>query len=227
MKIRKPRKDKPKIGDRKIRNDGKGHRYHWIYTEEGWDQLHRYNWLQAGNTIPDKDRLLCIDGNTLNADPSNWRLKVNRERKDPLWGTRTRARRQAIEQRRMEREAKNQDKKGGKRQKSERLQILQQQAGEAYQKLQEEKKERRRQVELAKEQNKKKRAAAQQQAQIEKQWQQSGRKSRKKEEVKRLSTIQRDFSKSTWVQVDKKTRIELRPSQTIEQVIAKYSKKTA
>lgn len=51
-----------------------GAMYQWIRLALGnWQMLHVYNWLEVGNSYDPKagDVLRFIDGNTLNADPSN------------------------------------------------------------------------------------------------------------------------------------------------------------
>lgn len=58
-----------------LRVDARGKVYKWIRLKERvWQQLHVYNWLKAGNEIPEGYILRFKDGNTLNAKLNNLQL---------------------------------------------------------------------------------------------------------------------------------------------------------
>jgi hypothetical protein len=56
--------------------DGVATKWIKLGTKE-WQQLHRYNWQQAGNTIPDGHALMFIDGDRAICEVYNLRLKLS------------------------------------------------------------------------------------------------------------------------------------------------------
>lgn len=63
-----------------IRKDKRGVAYKFIRVSKGkWEYLQRYVWEQQNGPIPKDCILCCIDGDTLNCDPSNWELKTKKE----------------------------------------------------------------------------------------------------------------------------------------------------
>lgn len=63
-----------------IRTNNQGNSYKYIRLEKGkWEFLQRYNWMNVNGPIPEGLILCCIDGDSLNCDPTNWELKTRAE----------------------------------------------------------------------------------------------------------------------------------------------------
>lgn len=60
-------------GDITIRTDKRGVQYQHIrLANRKWAYLHRVNWEAANGPIPEGHILVCMDGDTLNVEPTNW-----------------------------------------------------------------------------------------------------------------------------------------------------------
>lgn len=69
IRLRKPHKNRP--------ND-KPH-LHIRLSKGVWKELQIHNWEKVNGPIPKGNILTCIDGDTLNCDPSNWKLSTRSE----------------------------------------------------------------------------------------------------------------------------------------------------
>jgi len=72
-----PKGNKPyntrKDGDISIREDSRGISYQWVrISEANWHMLHVVRWEKLNGPVPEGKILRAKDGNSLNADPSNW-----------------------------------------------------------------------------------------------------------------------------------------------------------
>lgn len=58
-----------------VRKNNSGNTYMYIRLAKGkWEFLQKHNWIQKYGPIPQGKVLACKNGDTLNADPSNWEL---------------------------------------------------------------------------------------------------------------------------------------------------------
>jgi hypothetical protein len=187
------RKDAREIGSIAIRKNGT-----FIKKEKGWQGLHIYNWIKAGNPKPRGSWLIFKDGNIHNCDVSNLELRLRKTPKVP-------------------KEPKERKPRSTKKQINEIQRLLKQQQKEAQKALRLAKKEER-----LREQERKRKAREEKEnrIKIENEW----HKARRAKEPKRIPTRVIDYSQLRAVRVDHKTIIYVRPDANVEKIIKQYSK---
>jgi hypothetical protein len=198
-----------------MRIDPNGILYKWIRLKKGkWQQLHIYNWLKEGKSIPEGYIFWFKDGNHLNTEVSNLELITRAEhlqKNRSKNGTSQQARkrenkklRQSIEKQ-QERETAANCAKLEKQERKEKRRIEKQQQQQLLQRKKDEQ--------------------SRQQRFINNQLAERKRAPEKKD--KPFATRQVDYTQFISVRIDHRTTIYVKPGQDIEQVKRNYLSRKA
>jgi hypothetical protein len=190
-----------------------------IMTEQGWMYLHTYNWLQAGNIIPEGHVLKFIDDDFSNPELSNLKLTTRREiMQDACALKPTKPKK--------EKPAKAPRPKGSftktalMRQAQRERQVIRLQL--RAQKADENREEKRQARIEEKQRLERLRGLARKQKEVESKWEAQSHSNRKREKVFKTKVV--DYSKLQSVRIDHRTVIYAKPGQDINSIIQRYKK---
>jgi hypothetical protein len=203
---RKKRKDAKSIGYITTRKNQKGLIITWILTESGWQQMHIYNWLQAGREIPKGYALYFKDRNPENHNLENIELKsrgdIARENKVEYYKKHPSKRSKIIPREKKEYASKEEKEhqQQAKRLRKEQLKL---------EKIKAKQEERRRILESKK------------QAKAELEWQRASKRNKRE---KKLPNRPLNLASKIAVKIDHKTIVYVNPGTDIEMIRRQYLK---